>query len=280
VRGWALVTAAGDPLIAVERLADPAVPAAGPTGRGGGLRRLPGFVARDRELAALTAALDGPPALVFIEGEAGIGKTRLLREFTASAAERHRILAVDCLAFRQPHTLGPLVDAVRQASDGIARFRLSALAGALRPLFPEWTGDLPPAPEPAEDATAARHRVFRALCELLICLGVNVLIVDGAHCADEATLEFLLFGQPQFSLVVSYRPEEVPADSLLRRHCQRLPSHRTLSRADRGEHRADPRSARRRHHVAFGAEQVKEGAHRGGCRPVAVAEETEREVAV
>jgi DNA-binding CsgD family transcriptional regulator len=210
-------------MTAVQRLADPAVPAAGPPDRGGGRRLLPGFVARDRELAALTAALDGPPAVVFIEGETGIGKTRLLREFTASAAGRHRILAVDCLAFRQPHTLGPLVDAVRRAASGIARFRLSALAGALRPLFPEWTADLPPAPEPAEDATAARHRVFRALCELLTCLGVNVLIVDDVHWADEATLEFLLFAQPQISLVISYRPEEVPADSLLLRLSARTP---------------------------------------------------------
>jgi DNA-binding CsgD family transcriptional regulator len=231
VRGCALVTATGDSLIAVERLAGPGVPAPRPQDREGGPRLLPGFVARDRELAALTTALDRPSAVVFIEGETGIGKTRLLHEFTASAADRHRILAVDCLAFRQPHTLGPLVDAVRHATDGIARFRLSALAGALRPLFPEWTADLPPAPEPAEDATAARHRVFRALCELLTCLGVNVLIVDDAHWADEATLEFLLFAQPQFSLVVSYRPEEIPADSLLLRLSTRTPPRLRLTLA-------------------------------------------------
>jgi DNA-binding CsgD family transcriptional regulator len=223
VRGCALVTATGDPLIALERLAGQAVSAAGPPARGTRPRLLPGFVARDRELAALTAALDEPPAVVFIEGEAGIGKTRLLRELIASAAGRHRILAVDCLAFRQPHTLGPLVDAVRHATDGIARFRLSGLAGALRPLFPEWIADLPAAPEPAEDATAARHRVFRALRELLTCLGVNMLIVDDVQWADEATLEFLLFAHPQFSLVISYRPEEVPADSLLLRLSTRTP---------------------------------------------------------
>jgi hypothetical protein len=43
---------------------------------------------------------------------------------------------------------GPIVDAARQAvpSDvDLARLGLSALAGAVRPLFPEWAGSLPPA---------------------------------------------------------------------------------------------------------------------------------------
>ena len=51
----------------------------------------------------------------------------------------------------------------------------------------------PPAPEPAEDATAARHRVFRALGELLGSLDVTALAIEDVHWADEATLEFLLF---------------------------------------------------------------------------------------
>jgi DNA-binding CsgD family transcriptional regulator len=166
--------------------------------------------------------------VVLVEGEAGIGKSRLLRELVASPAGlAHKTLIAECPPFRQPHTLGPLIDAVRQATDGVAGFRLSRLAGALRPLFPEWAADLPPAPEPAEDATAARHRVFRALAELLGGLRVTVLAVEDAHWADEATLEFLLFltsRQPQLSLVVTYRPEDVPAGSLLFRLSSRPPA--------------------------------------------------------
>jgi hypothetical protein len=75
----------------------------------------------------------------------------------------------------------------------VASLRPIALAGALRPLFPEWAVGLPPALEPAEDATAARHRVFCALAEILARLEVSVLVVEDAHWADEATLEFLLF---------------------------------------------------------------------------------------
>jgi predicted ATPase len=186
------------------------------------LVRAPGFVGRSRELAALTGALAGSPAVVLIEGEAGIGKSRLVREYLASPGGRARtVLLVTCPPFRQPHTLGPVAAAIRQAaSDGARGLGLSGLAGALRPLFPEWSGDLPPVPEPAEDASAARHRVFAALAELLGRLGVSLLVVEDAHWADEASLEFLLYlaaGPRQLGLAVTCRPEDVPAGSLLLR---------------------------------------------------------------
>lgn len=179
------------------------------------------LVGRERELAGLAQALAAPPAVVVVEGEAGIGKSRLLQEFLASpAAADHTMLVACCPPFRQPHTLGPVADALRQTAGGVRGLKLSALAGTLRPLFPEWAPDLPPAPEPAEDASAARHRLLGALAELLRCLGVDVLVIEDAHWADDATLEFLLFlaaQQPQrVSLVLTCRPDEVAADSPLR----------------------------------------------------------------
>ena len=180
----------------------------------------PAFVGRRRELAVLAEALSQPPGVVLVEGEAGIGKSRLLREFLASAdAPSSRSLIATCPPLRQPFTLGPVVDALRQATDSVAGLGVSALAGALRPLFPEWVEDLPSPPDPAEDATAARHRLFRALAELFDCLAIEALVVEDAHWADEATLEFLLFvaSRPlqQVNLVVTYRADEVPPDSLL-----------------------------------------------------------------
>jgi DNA-binding CsgD family transcriptional regulator/tetratricopeptide (TPR) repeat protein len=182
----------------------------------------PRFTGRDRELAELTEALSGPPAVIMVEGEAGIGKTRLIEEFLSSRGGRgHQALLSRCPPFRQPHTLGPVADALRQAARDVSGLRLSALAGAVRPLFPEWSAGLPPLPAPAEDATAARHRLFRALAELLDSLAVNVLLVEDAHWADEATVEFLLFlasCQPRaLSLVITCRPEDVSARSLLPR---------------------------------------------------------------
>jgi DNA-binding CsgD family transcriptional regulator/tetratricopeptide (TPR) repeat protein len=182
-------------------------------------------VGRERELGLLHRILsDGPaPVVVLIEGEAGIGKSRLVHEFLKTRgahAPTRRALTACCPPFRQPHTLSPVVDAVKQVADDVRELRLGGLAGALRPLFPEWAEDLPPSPEPAEDATAARHRVFRALAELLERLDVEVLVLEDAHWADEATLEFLLFlaAAPRaVRLLITCRPEDVPAESLLPR---------------------------------------------------------------
>lgn len=203
----------------------------GAHGYGGG--RLPAlsaprFVGRDDELGTLASALGRTPAVVLIEGEAGIGKTRLLREFLASQAKRgRRALVGACLELRVPYTLGAVVDAVRDGVDNVAELGLSGLAGALRPLFPEWAGDLPPAPEPLEDATAARHRLFRAFVEVLGRLDVAVLALEDVHWADEATLEFLLFlvsRRPQpVSVVLTFRRDEVPSASPLLRLSSRLP---------------------------------------------------------
>jgi tetratricopeptide (TPR) repeat protein len=191
--------------------------------------RPPGFVGRERELAALAQALGPAAAVVLIEGEAGIGKTRLVREFLAArpAAGRTTLVAT-CPPFRRPHTLGPVVDALRQATVDIRRLRLSPLSGALRPLFPEWDAGLAATPEPLRDEGAARHRLFGALAEVLDRLGVTELVLEDVHWADDATLEFLLFlaaRQPRAPrLVVTYRPEDVPPDSLLRRMSSRLPA--------------------------------------------------------
>ncbi|WP_432042549.1 ATP-binding protein [Streptomyces cadmiisoli] len=196
---------------------------------------VPRFVGRDRELAVLGEALEDPPVVVLIDGEAGIGKTRLLREFLAPQAERgRRVLAGACPELRVPYTLGAVVDAVRDGVAGVSGLRLSGLGGALRPLFPEWAADLPPAPEPLEDATAARHRLFRAFVEVFSRLDVAVLALEDVHWADEATLEFLLFlvsRRPQpVSVVVTFRRDEVPADSLLLRLSSRLPADAHLAR--------------------------------------------------
>ncbi|WP_235965558.1 ATP-binding protein [Micromonospora rubida] len=195
----------------------------------------PGFVGREAELAALGTAFDSGPAVVLIEGEAGIGKSRLVGEYLVSAAgRRNRSLVATCPHFREPYTLGPIVEAVRQATDRVADLPLSDLAGALRPLFPEWADELPAAPEPLGDVRASRHRLFRALLELLGNLDLAVLVVEDVHWADDATLELLLFlvarQSPPFSVVVTYRPEDVPVGSLLLRLTSRLPSTTTRLR--------------------------------------------------
>jgi len=193
----------------------------------------PRFVGREAELARLARALTTPPALVLVEGEAGIGKSRMVREAlaglrtrTAEANARGAPLITEplvagCPPFREPLTLGPIVDAARERCSDVSGLGLSALAGTLRPLFPEWAEALPPAPEPLSDPGAVRHRLIRALAELLDRLGVSVLVVEDVHWADEATMDFLLFlatrRTQRISLLLTYRAEDLPADSLLPR---------------------------------------------------------------
>ncbi|WP_089006297.1 ATP-binding protein [Micromonospora viridifaciens] len=182
---------------------------------------VPRLVGREREFAEVSAALDVPAAVVFVQGEAGVGKTRLVDEALAQRERPGRVLRTACPALLQPFTLGPLVDALRIAVDAGADHSLSALAGDLRPLFPEWAEWLPPMPEPADDPAMARHRVFRAVTELLDLLAVELLVVEDVHWADEATLEFLLLlacgPPPRPGILLTYRPEDVPRDSLLPR---------------------------------------------------------------
>jgi DNA-binding CsgD family transcriptional regulator/tetratricopeptide (TPR) repeat protein len=180
---------------------------------------VPRLVGRDRDLSLLDQALDGRPGLVVVAGEAGIGKTRLLHELQRRRPET--ALVAVCPPFREPYTLGPVVDAVRRLADRVAGLPLTGLAGALRPVFPEWAGQLPPAPEPLPDAAAAPHRLLRALVELIDALGVGLFVVEDAHWADETTLELLLFLRARRErsprLVLTYRPEDVRPESLLRR---------------------------------------------------------------
>lgn len=105
----------------------------------------PALVGRDADLTRLRDVLSTPPALVLVEGEAGIGKTRLLDEFLSAAAVGggFTALTATCPPLQEPCTLGPIVDAILATGvETLAPLELSPLAGALRPLFPEWAGQL------------------------------------------------------------------------------------------------------------------------------------------
>ncbi|MFC9331031.1 AAA family ATPase, partial [Kitasatospora sp. NPDC057015] len=82
------------------------------TGRGFGL------VGRRRELDLLLAALKVPPAVVLVEGEPGIGKSRLVQEATTVlAGNGKRVVAGLCHPLREPLPFGPVLDALRDTAD-------------------------------------------------------------------------------------------------------------------------------------------------------------------
>ncbi|WP_158751654.1 AAA family ATPase [Streptomyces bicolor] len=116
------------------------------------------FAGRRREAQLLRNALEHPPAVVVIEGEAGVGKSRLVREVTAELASRGgRTVTGCCYPLRDPFPYGPVIDALRQLGPWLPpAAEMPPQAGALTPLLPEFaTACRPPtrgthrSPEPS-----------------------------------------------------------------------------------------------------------------------------------
>ncbi|GLW90645.1 LuxR family transcriptional regulator [Actinokineospora globicatena] len=172
------------------------------------------FVGRSTELAELAGCVRRPPAVALLEGEAGVGKTRLVRELLRLPQIAARTVLVGaCQPMRTPLPYGPVVDILRETGDLLAGVadRLPPVTGALRPLLPELAPLLPPELERG-DAAVERHRVFRAVRELLAAYGPILLVVEDLHWADEGTQDLLRFitspPPPELSAVFSYRKEE------------------------------------------------------------------------
>jgi DNA-binding SARP family transcriptional activator len=150
------------------------------------------FVGRRTERRRLTElwrdAGSGPPHLVVVSGEPGIGKTRLVEEFRQWAAQRGAVVA-SARSYRAEGTLAyaPVVSWLRDL--GVARWRghlQPAQLAALAPLLPEL------GVEPAPADPGARLRLFDAAMGALHARGKPVLLIaDDLHAADSPTLQFL-----------------------------------------------------------------------------------------
>ncbi|MFE0461548.1 ATP-binding protein, partial [Kitasatospora sp. NPDC058965] len=175
------------------------------------------MVGRRRELDQLLAAVREVPAVVLVEGEAGIGKSRLIREASFGwGRERRQVLSGSCHPLREPFPYGPVVDALRKA-DLAGAPAFPPTAGALAPLLPDLADRLPPAPPPPADPSGQRFQLLQGVRSFLTALGPVVVVVEDLHWVDEATRDLLLLLArdlpPQLSLVLSYRAEDVPAGS-------------------------------------------------------------------
>jgi len=167
----------------------------------------PRLIERDAELGALVrfaaAAAGGTPSIVFVSGEAGMGKTRLLDELRAQLQRRAAVAAVACPAFA-PASLGPIYSL------------LAALAPEAASADPASGSEAP---------EAGQLQVFARLLDGLRAAAARkpvVAIIDDAHWADTATLEFLKFAaralvDDRLMFVVAYRPEEVGTSADLER---------------------------------------------------------------
>jgi DNA-binding CsgD family transcriptional regulator/tetratricopeptide (TPR) repeat protein len=156
------------------------------------------LVERDAELETLVASLDSAAAgrggsAILVLGEAGIGKTSLVRAFVASVDGAARVLAGACDDLLTPRTFGPLRDAASSVGGSLAE----ALAG-----------------EPD------RESVYAALLDELSRSGPpTILVVEDIHWADDATLDALRFVARRLErlraiVVLTYRDDERLPDHL------------------------------------------------------------------
>ncbi len=162
----------------------------------------PPLVGRAREYGLLLEhfylARQGQTQVVLLEGEAGIGKTRLATEFldwaTIQGADVLRGQAFESNRRRsyQPfiEALRPRIDQENAPEDLLHDVWLAELAR----LFPELHERYPDLTRVVTDASVARNHLFEAVARLLAVLAARaplILFLDDVHWADSATLDLL-----------------------------------------------------------------------------------------
>jgi DNA-binding CsgD family transcriptional regulator/tetratricopeptide (TPR) repeat protein len=137
--------------------------------------------------------------LVLLAGEAGSGKSRLVREFAAGVArEGALVLYGACDAVVQT-PYGPFVEALdrltRAVDPGRLRQALGTGGGELTRLLPELPARAGELPEPvAADPDTERLRLHTAVADLLAGVGRErplLLVLEDSHWADTPTLLLL-----------------------------------------------------------------------------------------
>jgi predicted ATPase len=186
------------------------------------------FVGRELELGVLGGCLEraiaGAGSLVMVAGEAGIGKTQMLREFVATARRRGAVTLWGSSFEGDWHPpYGPWAEALGELARSLDPARLRQALGRRAPvmarLLPEldtMLGDLPrvAALSPEEE----RFRLFEAVAQFLVAVALwepVVLILDDLHWTDRDSLQLFAYcgrfvGRAPLVLVGAYR--DVPPD--------------------------------------------------------------------
>ncbi len=185
------------------------------------------LVGRDREYAWLVAQWRDPETrMILVEGEAGIGKSRLVQEFMGYArGEGAGVVQAWVSPDQDALPYGPIVAMLRDSSADSMETLSDDQQAALRELFPDIHGHLAsPPPREAVPADEARRRLEDALLNLVeVALPAEtVLCVEDTHRADEGTLRLLARIAEIRFLILTCRSEETPSDHPLRALMRRL----------------------------------------------------------
>ncbi|MGD1858627.1 MAG: AAA family ATPase [Leptolyngbyaceae cyanobacterium] len=200
------------------------------------------FTGRVQELATLRhhlqLAATGKRQMVFLTGEAGIGKTTLLEKFSDQISNQITGVENSSIALGQCIEKYGIGEAYRPVLEALNRFCYSSqgekFIGTLERYAPSWLVQMPPLLTPAQllrlqqQGTAPPERWLRELAEALEVITrehLLVLIFEDLHWADPSTIELLdlLARRKEFArllVLASYRPAEVNSANHPLRHAK------------------------------------------------------------
>ena len=202
------------------------------------------FVGRDSALQQIyeiqATAAEGLRQVVFVTGEAGIGKTSLVDTFLAGTADRDssRTCRAECVEHcGASEAYQPLFDAVRRLCDQPGG---ELFLATLRRYAPTWLAQLPSLQTEAElralqrrTAGATPERMVRELADALDAISKQlpiVLCLEDLHWSDPSTLDWIAYfarrpDRARVLVIGTYRHEEV---SDVRRSPQAISSDLTV----------------------------------------------------
>ena len=209
-----------------------------------------GFVGRQHAFSRMHEwfgqVRDGEPKIVFVTGEAGIGKTTLVDTFAETVALEPtvRICGGQCLEqYGMGEAYLPVLDAIRELCRHDAQ-----VVDVLRVHAPMWLMEMPALLTAfdretfkREGAGTTRERMLREIGEALDALAMHaplVLVLEDLHWSDVSTLDLISYlarrrRRVHLMVIATYRPAELISsghalknlkqDLQARRLCEELP---------------------------------------------------------